>query len=536
MSASTYDRVYRDILLVDGTGGEPTRADVAISGERIAKVSQPNTLTGNHEITGDSRALAPGFIDIHSHADLPLLIDGRAHSAVTQGITTMVPGNCGKNIGAIGHEPMPSVPPNILAEIGEVSTFAKYVDRLRERRVGVNVVPLVAHGSMRSAVAGMADRELTNQEIATMRAMVAEAMDAGAAGLSSGLEYSPGIASTTAELAAIAAPVGERGGFYATHCRNRSDRIVEAAEEAVYICETAGCRLEMSHFLRRPTGPDRSLEQRAWQYIRDADARGIRSRFDVFPFTYGPSPLAMFVPQKFRAEAGDNFAERLQNPAFVERILDDLDARFIAMLEQGIAADMYISNDGNTNEYVGMTLGAVAERWHTDVPRAMLKLMADAGPRFGTVYINERWADSADVSEAMRQPDFVIMGDGSMANLDGPLKGQGFALSDWGFATAALGTYVRELKQVSLQEAVRRLTSAPAEQIGLNNRGVIAESYAADLVLFDPSTVGSAVRPDELTVVSTGVDEVLVNGVPVLEHGQITNATPGRVGLPDVQR
>jgi N-acyl-D-amino-acid deacylase len=136
----------------------------------------------------------------------------------------------------------------------------------------------------------------------------------------------------------------------------------------------------------------------------------------------------------------------------------------------------------------------------------------------------------------MQQPDFVIMGDGSMANLDGPLKGQGFALSDWGFATAALGTYTREMGQLSLAEAVRRLTSAPAEQIGLRHRGVVAADWAADLVLFDPETVGSAVRPDALTVVSTGVHEVLVNGVAVLEHGQVTNATPGRVGLPEVQR
>jgi N-acyl-D-amino-acid deacylase len=196
---------------------------------------------------------------------------------------------------------------------------------------------------------------------------------------------------------------------------------------------------------------------------------------------------------------------------------------------------MYISDDGMDGSHVGMTLGDVAIRKGIPVANAAIWLLSEAGEHYGSVMINERWADWVDLQNAMADPNFIIMGDGSMANLDGPLAGKGFALSDWGHATATLGRFVRELGLLSLEEAVRRMTSAPAEQLGLTNRGVVREGFAADLVLFDPITVGSGVRPDNIPVASTGIVEVLVNGVSVVSRGKVTNATPGRVGLFDVK-
>jgi N-acyl-D-amino-acid deacylase len=541
-STDTNDRVYRNVTLVDGTGAKRRVADVSVRGDKITAIGAPSSLTGSTAIDAVGHVLAPGFIDIHSHADFPVLLDGRAHSAVTQGVTTIVPGNCGHGVapfteghGARQSDLSSSVRREYLDDIGDFSDFGVYLEKVRTRGVGVNVLPLVAHGVLRASVAGFEVRELTSKEIATMVAMADEAMDAGAIGLSTGLEYAPGIAASTKELEAIAVPVGARSGFYATHCRNRSDRIVDAATEAVRIAESSGSRLQMSHFLRRPTGPGKSLAQQAMQVVRDADARGVRSRFDVFPFEYGPSPMMMFVPQKFREEAGVRFGEMIQDARFAQRILDDLDPRFVAMLDQGIAADMYISDDGGLGKYIGLTIGEVAARKKVPVAQAAIGLLSEAGDNFRGVIINERWVDWQDLTDALSDPDFIIMGDGSMANLDGPLQGKGFALSDWGHATATLGQFVRELELISLEEAVRRMTSAPAAQIGLENRGTIEEGRAADLVLFDPATVGSGVRPDKITVVSTGIREVLVNGVPVVQDGAVTNARPGRVGSYEVR-
>jgi N-acyl-D-amino-acid deacylase len=535
------DIVVKNVMLVDGTGSPARSADVALSADKIQRVAQPNTLIGEEVIDGTNLVLAPGFIDIHSHADVPFLVDGRAHSAVTQGVTTIVPGNCGFGVAPfnaasnLAQKDMPLGGGDALAEIGDVTTFPQYLEKLRERGVGVNVVPLVAHGLLRASVAGFEFREVTGSELATMVAMADEAMDAGAAGLSSGLEYAPGLASTTEELMAVTAPVGARGGLYATHCRNRGEFIVQAAEEGVRVAESSGARLQMSHFIRRPTEPDRSLAETAIDLLRAADDRGVRSRYDVFPFEYGPSPVSAFVPQKFRAEAGSELGSRLQDPDFTSRIIAELEPRFVAMLDQGGASDMYISDDGMDGSHVGMTLGDVAIRKGIPVANAAIWLLSEAGEHYGSVMINERWADWVDLQNAMADPNFIIMGDGSMANLDGPLAGKGFALSDWGHATATLGRFVRELGLLSLEEAVRRMTSAPAEQLGLTNRGVVREGFAADLVLFDPITVGSGVRPDNIPVASTGIVEVLVNGVSVVSRGKVTNATPGRVGLFDVK-
>lgn len=535
------DLIFRNVLLVDGTGAPAKPADVAIAGDTIRRVAPANTLTAAETIIDGARSvLAPGFIDIHSHADLRLLVDGRAHSAVTQGITTIVPGNCGfgvapfSDIGGLAQRDMPLGGGLELDEIGDVSTFPGYLAALRERGVGVNVVPLVGHGLLRASVAGFETRELTRSELSIMVAMAEEAMDAGAAGISSGLEYAPGIASTTSELIAVATPIGERGGLYATHCRHRGEFIVDAAGEGIRVAETTGSRLQMSHFLRRTTEQDRSLAMRAIDALRRADDRGVRTRYDVFPFEYGPSPVSAFVPQSFKAEAGTEFGIALQDPDFVARIIGNLEPRFVAMLEEGGAADMYISDDGTDGRHIGRTLGQIAAERGAPVAHTAIALLAEAGDRYGSVMLNERWADWVDVQDAMADPDFIIMGDGSIANFDGPLAGKGFALSDWGHATTTLGRFVRELGLLTLEDAVRRMTSAPAAQIGLTNRGVIREGFAADLVLFDPATIGSEVRPDNLLVPSTGVSEVFVNGVRVVCGGKVTNSTPGRVGMFEV--
>jgi N-acyl-D-amino-acid deacylase len=221
------DFVFRNVTLIDGTGSAARPADVSISGDTISGIAGPNELSARTVFSGEGLVLAPGFIDIHSHADMPLLVDGRAHSAVTQGITTIVPGNCGFGVapfsgsGNLTQKEMPLGGGLALDDVGDVSTFPKYLEKLRERGVGVNVVPLVGHGILRASVAGFELREVTSSELSSMVGMVEEALDAGAVGLSSGLEYAPGIAATTDELIAVTTPVGTRGLLYATHCRQR---------------------------------------------------------------------------------------------------------------------------------------------------------------------------------------------------------------------------------------------------------------------------------------------------------------------------
>jgi N-acyl-D-amino-acid deacylase len=529
------DIVFRDITVVDGTGRPRFRADVAVQGDRIAGIEAPNTLAGQETVDASGRVLAPGFIDIHSHADYTLLIDGRAQSCILQGVTSVAPGNCGHGVAPVTEGSRRLVPMNIPGWLAadELPTrwtsFGNYVDLLRQRGVAVNVFPFVAHGALRLAVAGFEHRELTSQEIATMRTMAAEAMAAGAVGLSTGLEYAPGIASTSPEITRVAEPVGEHSGLYATHCRNRAEAMVQAAEEAVTIAERSGCRLQLSHFVRRPWAPA-GVPSRAMDVVRQAMVRGLSARFDVFPFDYGPTGLAFLLPPWARQGTREEIAARLADPTMQRAILNDLAPRFVETLEGGIADSMYVATDAKDGELVGQTLGEVARRRGQSVSEAGLWILARAGIDFYSATIVERWADWSDLIAVLTDPEFLIMGDGASGGLDGPLAGYAFSLSDWGYATEYLGRFVRDQKLVSLEAAVARMTAQPAEQLGIGDRGRIERGWHADLVVFDPASIGSRITPGQLIAPPSGVDHVMVNGRFVVRSGKPIDARPGVVG------
>ncbi|WP_238006436.1 amidohydrolase family protein [Dactylosporangium sp. AC04546] len=525
-----HDLVLTGGTVIDGRGGPAVVADVAVDGDRIAAVGAPGALAGRRTLVVTGKVVSPGFIDIHSHADFTLAVDGRAQSSVAQGITTVVTGNCGHGVAPVTDRSAPLVPTNIPGWRAEWddrqtwSTFADYLDALRGQGVGVNVLPLVAHGALRLAVAGFETRALRRAELDRMRAMAAEAMDAGAVGLSTGLEYAPGLAADTNELITVAGAVGERAGLYASHCRNRTDRIVEAAQEAVTVAGRTGCRLQLSHFVRRPTAADRSLFHRAVDVVR---AGPTRSRLDVFPFPHGPTPLPTFVvPMSIRDAPRREVARRLADRS----LLDELDQRFVDALAGGVAATCFLASDGGDGSLVGRSLGDLAGEWDLSLPEVVLEVLRRADVDFYDAVVVERVFDDADLRWALLQPDFLVMGDGLTGALDGPLAGHAMCASDWGYAPQMLGRFVRDERLVPIEQAVARMTAEPAAQLGLADRGVLVAGYRADIVVFDPARVGTAVREDALISMPAGIDEVLVNGAAVVSAGRFTGALPGTVG------
>jgi len=516
--------------VVDGRGGPPITADVTVDDGRIAAVGAPGTLTGWRTLDVAGKVVSPGFVDIHSHADFTLAVDGRAQSSVAQGITTVVTGNCGHGVAPVTDRSAALVPTNIPGwraawdAARSWRTFPEYLDALRSQGVGVNVFPLVAHGALRLAVAGFETRALSPGELSRLRGLVAEAMDAGAVGLSSGLEYAPGLAADTAELVAVAGPVGSRGGLYASHCRNRTDAIVAAASEAVAVASRTGCRLQLSHFVRRPTMNERSLFYKAVDLVR---ACPTRARLDVFPFTHGPTPLPTFVvPMSLRDAPRREVARRLADLS----LLETLDQRFVDALAGGEAAACHVASDGGDGTLVGRTLGDLAAEWDLSLPEVVLAILRRAGDDFYDAVVVEPVFADEDLRWALTQPDFLIMGDGLTGALDGPLAGHAMCASDWGYVPEMLARFVRDEGLVPLAAAVARMTAEPAAQIGLTDRGVLAPGYRADVVVFDPARVGTAVREDALVAVPSGIDEVLVNGTAVVNAGRLTGALPGVVG------
>ncbi|GAA1874729.1 N-acyl-D-amino-acid deacylase family protein [Asanoa iriomotensis] len=524
------DLVLTGGTVVDGRGGPPVVADVAVADGLVSAVGAPGTLRGSRTVDVSGKVVSPGFVDIHSHADFTLAVDGRAQSSVAQGITTVVTGNCGHGVAPVTDRSAPLVPTNIPGwraawdSAQSWRSFPEYLDALRARGVGVNVFPLVAHGALRLAVAGFETRALSAGELSRLRGLAAEAMDAGAVGLSTGLEYAPGLAASTAELVAVAGPVGERGGLYASHCRNRTDAIVAAASEAVAVAERTGCRLQLSHFVRRPTSSDRSIFYQAVDVVR---ACRTRSRMDVFPFTHGPTPLPTFVvPMSLRDAPRREVARRLADFS----LLETLDQRFVDALAGGEAAACHVASDGSDGALVGRTLGDLALEWDLALPEVVLEILRRAGDDFYDAVVVEPVFADADLRWALAQPDFLVMGDGLTGALDGPLAGHAMCASDWGYVPEMLARFVRDEGLVPLPEAVARMTSEPAAQIGVTDRGVIAPGYRADVVVFDPARVGTPVREDALVALPSGMDEVLVNGTAVVSAGRLTGALPGVVG------
>ena len=532
----SHDLVVQHGNLVDGSGSEPRVADIAITGDRISAIGPPNTLKGERIVDASGRVVSPGFFDIHSHADYTLLVDGRAHSCVCQGITSVVTGNCGHGVAPVTPRSRDLVCMNIpgWSTDWEVpvtwDSFGSYLNVFRERGCGVNVYPLVAHGALRLAVAGFEDREMKPAELDAMRSMTDEAMASGAVGFSTGLEYAPGISAGSEELARVCEPVGDYRGYYATHCRNRADGMTDSAEESVYIAEHSGARLQMSHFIRRPWAPE-GTEKRAMEVLEGARARGVATYCDVFPFDYGPTPLGYLLPLWARAGGRADIAERLANADMRKRIFDELSGNFKAAMEGDIAETMYVSVDGHDGTMVGRTLGDIAKDRGDSVAETAIALLARAGENFYNVTIVERWVEWEDLTSALGDPNFFIMGDGASGALDGSLANYAFTLSDWGYAPNYLGRFVRDMGITTLEAAIAKMTSGPAIQSGIEGRGTIAEGNFADVVIFDLDTIGADIEPGHLKTVPSGIEHVLVNGEFVVRDGVTTNARPGEIGV-----
>lgn len=524
-------------LLVDGTGSEPRAADISVEGGRIVSIAEPGTTSATPEtrtvdVTG--LVVCPGFVDIHSHADYTLLRDGRAQSSLAQGVTSVAVGNCGHGIAPLSPRSADLAAMNIFGwtKEGEVApswrTFADYMQLLRDRGVGPNVFPLVAHGALRLSVAGFADRKLEKAEIETLRRDLESAMKAGAAGFSTGLEYAPGISAPTEELIEIARGMTGFDGLYATHCRNRSDAMDAAAAEAIAIAKAGTARLQMSHFVKRPNGTA-EVVAKSWKLLDAARDEGLSVFADVFPFDYGPTPLAVLIPARLREGTRAEMAAKLREPAFRAQVMAGMGSMFEAAVKNDLVKSMFISADGTDGSWVGLSLADAAERLKMTAVDAAYALLQMAGENFYCVTIVENWVKWADLNEALEDRRFFVMGDGATGSLDG----QQFtmALADWGYAPRFLSSFVRDGGRIGLADAIHRMSTGPARQLGLTDRGAIAVGQAADIVAFDLATIGSDVEPNDLLQAPKGITHVWVNGDSVVRQGQLTSALPGVVGL-----
>jgi len=498
--------VLRGGTVIDGTGAPARQADVAVVGERIAAVGHVEPAAGDDVLDVAGLAVAPGFHDVHTHFDLSLLAYPSHLDGLCQGITTYHVGQCGLGL-APASEATLSVFREYMAplmgdhELPACASVADYLDLFR-RRTTVNVVHILPHGLLRAEVAGMTRGPLTPQQLDRMKGLVAEGMQQGARGISTGLTYFPGCEADLDELVAVAEVVARHGGVYSSHLRSYVDGLLDAIDEAAEIGLRAGLPVHLSHL--RPSGRYSGRADEVLAHIEALRDRGADITFDIYTYLKGCTIMAALVLPPAAYEGGiDAAIGRLRDPAERERLR--------RAFPEFDASEVHIASVGSerNRHFEGMKLSDFAAAQGGDLFGVCVKLLIEE--RFRVSVVGWPILDE-DHRRVLRHP-LCLVGSDSI-----PVGGSRHPRASGCFARY-LGHYVRELGLLPLEEAIRRITSVAARRFGIEDRGVIAEGQAADLVVFDPANIRDRATYDQPRLLAEGVRHVFVNGRLVLREG-----------------
>ena len=514
------DIAIRNGLVVDGTGVEPVLADVGLRGDRIAVVGEVPEAA--QEIDAAGKVVAPGFIDIHSHSDFTLLIDPRAASAVHQGVTLEVVGNCGFGCFPLLNTEL--APKAIYGHSEEIpltwDSAAGYFERLEEAAPAINVASLVPNGQIRLSVVGLHDRPARPDELTQMRYLLDEALEQGAWGYSTGLEYAAERGADEDELVSMCVTCGRRHGIYATHTRRRDEGADEAVAEALRTAERSGVRLQVSHLVPR-NGIDSA--RRCLELVEGAAAGGMDVAFDMHTRLYGTTFLLTTLPPW-----------ALEEPSRLREILSSSEQRrkmhgYESILSAGGDWSRIVLLDNDVwPAYARRDIASIAAERGREPLDAVYDLLLGAADDPGQLMVIIHAYTEEQQREAFAHPLCVPGSDATTMAPDGPLAGKIFH-GAYTWAAWYLRFCVQQEQVLSLEEAIHRLTGAPAERLGLDRRGALRAGAHADVVVFDPAVFkeeGTTFDPSRL---ATGMDTVIVNGTVTLSGGELTGARKGRV-------
>jgi N-acyl-D-amino-acid deacylase len=522
---SDFDLVLSGGLVVDGSGGQPFEADVGIKEDRIVAVGDLSQKRADRRIDVRGLVVAPGFIDLHSHSDIAFLVNPRAESKVRQGVTTEVLGVDGGSVAPLTEEMRLRRQETADRRYGlqlDWTDFDGYFRRLGQQGVAVNVVTLVGQGTVREYVIGMEGRTASTAEIVQMQELVRQAMAQGVWGLSSGLEYTPGSFASTEEIIALSRTMtGE--GVYATHIRSEDERLLEALDEAIHIAKSAGVGLQVSHLKVSGRHNWPKIDE-VFNSLQKAQEDGLSVNCDRYPYIAYSTGLASLFPLWSREGGTDAFVARLQDPEQIPRIREDVLEK-INMLGSWDAVMISGLDQPQNQGYVGKRISEIAAERKVDPFEFLRELLIEEkqGGMVGFAMSEENTA------RILAHSLTIVASDGSALATYGPLSRGNPHPRSYGTFPRVLAKYVREDKVLTLPEAVKKMTSMPAQRLGLPQRGRLAVGYVADITVFDADRVRDRATWTDPHQYPVGIQYVLVNGRLVVEDSEHTGQLPGRL-------
>lgn len=526
-----FDVIIENGTIYDGSGAAPVSGDIGIVGDRIVAIGDLGDTVALQVIDAKGMAVAPGFINVLSWATETLIVDGKGQSDIRQGVTTEVFGE-GVSMGPL----KPEMKDYFEARQGDLqyaiewTTLGEYLEFLEAKGVSPNVASFVGATTARINVLGYEDRAPTKEELAAMKEIVAQAMREGALGVGSSLIYAPASYADTDELVALMQTASEFGGMYISHMRSEGDRFEEAVDELIQIARESGAPAEIYHLKAAGTSNWHKMDA-VIDKINAARAEGLQITADMYSYTAGATGLDAMMPPWVQEGGYEAWAERLQDPEIRAKLMEEIatpqdwENLFLAA---GSADNLLLIGFKNETlkHLTGKSLAEVAVlRGKSPIETAM-DLVVEDGSRVGTAYFI---MSEENIRKKLQQPWLSFGSDAGAPAPEDPFTRSGTHPRAYGNFARVLGRYVRDQGVISLEEAIRKMTSLPAENLKLRDRGRLKPGYFADIVVFNPDTIQDHSVFADPHQYSTGVSDVLINGVQVLSDGEHTGATPGRV-------
>jgi len=525
---ASYDLIVRGGTVLDGNGSAPARGDIGITGDRIVAVGDLSDGRAGRVIDASGLMVAPGFIDVQGQSGTTLLADGNGESHLRQGITTEIIGEG----GSPAYWTTDTADVEALAPFGVAFDWTDadgYFNRLRERGTTINLGTFVPATTVRRTVIGMDNRPPTAAELTRMEALVDQAMQDGAFGLSSALIYVPGSFAQTAELVALAKVAAKYQGVYITHIRGESFNLFNALDEAIGIGRDAGLPVVIFH-LKVGAKANWGRMNEALAKIDAANRSGVKVSATMYPYTAGGTGLAATLPLWVQEGGREQMLARLKDPAVRQRARAEIESKIDGwenLLQATTFEGIQIASAPKEidQSIIGKRIAQIAVERKVDPWDVYFQLLIESGGRIGALY---HMMSEADVATGLQSSLVTIGTDSAALRKEGVLAQGSPHPRSYGTFPRVLGKYVRDDKVMTLSEAVRRMTSAAATQVGIKDRGRIQLGMLADLVVFNPATVMDNATYEEPHQYPTGIEHVIVNGVPVLDPRGLTGARPGR--------